>query len=364
VAGVYNRPPSHPEAKLIPFHYDYTDTKGLRKSNSESVIIGEKSTQGRGGMSAKIAAAEASVAPGSSVQACIVASGSDLTAIGDTFGPYAGLPPKGTLFANTASEVFQRAIAEYSREDGDTDARDKARAARDASRRLLSLSYEQRQEILNAVADSLVEPGNVKLIMEANGKDLADAAKNDVDAQLVRRLQLTEAKLSTLATGIRQIASAADPLNVELKDLDVAQDLVLKQVTVPIGVLMIIFESRPDSLPQIVALAIASGNGLLLKGGREANHSNKCLHKIIGDAVEDASNEVVSRDLVGLVTSRNEIKSLLALNDCIDLVIPRGGNALVSYIKSNTKIPVLGHADGVCHCYVDSSADVEKVRRG
>ena len=123
---------------------------------------------------------------------------------------------------------------------------------------------------------------------------------------------------------------------------------------------MIIFESRPDSLPQISALALASGNGLLLKGGKEATNSNAILHRVIGDAIEKGSNGEVKRDIIALVTSRGQVKDMLSLDDVIDLVIPRGGNSLVSYIKANTRIPVLGHADGVCHVYVDPSADSEK----
>ena len=133
-----------------------------------------------------------------------------------------------------------------------------------------------------------------------------------------------------------------------------------QQITVPIGVMLIIFESRPDSLPQIASLALSSGNGLLLKGGKEALHSNAALHKVIGDAIESASEGAISRDVIGLITTRSQIKELLALDDVIDLVIPRGSNQLVSYIKKNTHIPVLGHADGVCHTYVDATANAEK----
>jgi delta-1-pyrroline-5-carboxylate synthetase len=122
-------------------------------------------------------------------------------------------------------------------------------------------------------------------------------------------------------------------------------------------VLMIIFESRPDSMPQISALALASGNGLLLKGGKEAAHSNAAIHKVIGDAIEEGSGGQIKRDIIALVTSRGQVADMLSLDDVIDLVIPRGGNALVAYIKANTRIPVLGHADGVCHVYVDASAD-------
>jgi len=140
---------------------------------------------------------------------------------------------------------------------------------------------------------------------------------------------------------------------------ELSDGLELSQTTVPIGVLMIVFESRPDSMPQISALALASSNGLLLKGGKEATNSNAAIHKVIGDAIEDGSKGQISRDIIGLVTSRGQVADMLSLDDVIDLVIPRGSNALVSYIKANTKIPVLGHADGVCHVFIDSSAPPE-----
>jgi delta-1-pyrroline-5-carboxylate synthetase len=125
------------------------------------------------------------------------------------------------------------------------------------------------------------------------------------------------------------------------------------------GTLLIIFESRPDCLPQIAALCIRSGNGLLLKGGKEADRTNKYLHKLVADAISSACMGKVESSLVSLI-SRDEIPSLLKLENCIDLIIPRGSNELVQYIKSNTKIPVLGHADGICHVYIDKECDLVK----
>ena len=133
-------------------------------------------------------------------------------------------------------------------------------------------------------------------------------------------------------------------------------DLILEKQTAPIGVLLIIFEARPDALPQIAALALRSGNGLLLKGGKEASRSNAILHKLIVEAI----GEPLGPSLISLITTREEISDLLALDDVIDLVIPRGGNALVSHIQRSTRIPVLGHADGICHIYLDAAADLDK----
>jgi delta-1-pyrroline-5-carboxylate synthetase len=135
------------------------------------------------------------------------------------------------------------------------------------------------------------------------------------------------------------------------------QGLELTKVTSPIGVVLIIFEARPDALPQIASLAIRSGNGLLLKGGKEAVHSNSCLHSIITSCLVPACEP----SLIGLVTSRSEINELLKLKDDIDLVVPRGSNQLVSYIQNHTSIPVLGHADGICHIYVDENVDLAQV---
>lgn len=136
------------------------------------------------------------------------------------------------------------------------------------------------------------------------------------------------------------------------------QELILEKVTSPIGVVLIIFEARPDALPQIASLAIRSGNGLLLKGGKEAVHSNRCLHEIITSCLPPSCES----DLIGLVETRDEIDELLAMKDYIDLVVPRGSNQLVSYIQSHTSIPVLGHADGICHIYIDTEADLDEVR--
>lgn len=240
-------------------------------------------------------------------------------------------------------------------------AREMATASRKEARKLQTMPSDVRNSILHAIANSLVDRQDE--LLEANKLDLANADKTSVAAPLVARLKLTPAKIATLAKGIRQLAEQRDALGVVKSKRELAQGLELTLVTVPIGVLMVIFESRPDSLPQIASLALASGNGLLLKGGKEAVHSNAALHEVIGDAIEKASNNEISRDIIALITSRGQVKDLLTLDDVIDLVIPRGSNSLVSYIKANTRIPVLGHADGVCHVYVDASADAENASK-
>ena len=230
-------------------------------------------------------------------------------------------------------------------------------AARKEARKLLTLSYEVRQNILHTIAKSLIERKDE--LLTANAIDLLAAECNGTSDVLKNRLQLTESKLQTVADGILQIAMMPDPLNVVKAKRELSTGLILSQKTVPIGCLMIIFESRPDSVPQISALALASGNSLLLKGGKEAANSNAAIHNVIGDAIVKGSGGKISRDIIALMSSRGQVADMLKLDDTIDLVIPRGSNELVSYIKANTRIPVLGHADGVCHMYIDASADSE-----
>jgi len=237
------------------------------------------------------------------------------------------------------------------------EARRKALAARSEARKLLAMPYEVRQNILLAIADALLD--RKEELLTANQIDLEAAERDNISQVLKKRLKLSDAKLATLAAGLRQIAEKPDPLGVIKSKRELSDGLELTLTTVPIGVLMIIFESRPESMPQISALALASGNGLLLKGGKEASHSNATIHKVIGDAVEKGSEGKIKRDIIAIVTSHGQVADMLSLDDVIDLVIPRGSNALVSHIKSNTRIPVLGHADGVCHVYVDKSAKAE-----
>jgi len=356
VDGVYDRPPTEKGSKVIPFY-----------SVNSSVCIGSKSNQGRGGMQAKINAAVDAVKPGSKCNACVIGSGVDLNCIratlGEKFDPKFG-SPKGTLFATTNSYIEKEAMKEVESSsvfDASDEIKQKATCARNEARKLQSLSYEEKQKMLYAIANSLVAQKEKLLAM--NAIDIEQADLDDISLVLKKRLLLTEEKIQTLAGGIRQIADQANPLGVIKSKRELSDGLELTQVTVPIGVLLVIFESRPDCLPQISALALASGNGLLLKGGKEALNSLEALHEVIGDAIENSTNGKISRDIICLVTSRSQVTELLVLDDVIDLVIPRGSNELVSYIKQHTKIPVLGHSDGVCHVYVDASANIEDAEK-
>eukprot|EP01083_Nonionella_stella_P177649 625033_1 len=263
-----------------------------------------------------------------------------------------------SILARTAPMTSWSCISGSSSGEG---AREQAVHAQTASRSLQSLSTAEREDILRQIADSLLKSENE--ILDANRKDVEIANQSDMRAALKNRLKITPEKLRTVAEGIRQLASSYEPIGKVISRIEVSPGLILQQETAPIGVLMVIFESRPDVLPQVSSLAIRSGNGLLLKGGSEARHSNRILHRIIGDAIETASKGKVDRRLIGLVETREEIKNLLALDDVIDLCIPRGSGKLVSYIQDNTKIPVLGHAEGLCHLYIDEFADVEKAVR-
>jgi len=242
-------------------------------------------------------------------------------------------------------------------------AQGQAQAARAAARELQLLSYAERSNLLHAMADAL--EANAAEICAANEKDVATFASSAKGSDaaggaMAARLLLTPKKLAGVAKGIRSLAAQPDPLGRTTRLVEISPGLNLTQETVPIGVLLVIFESRPDVLPQVAALSIASGNGVLLKGGKEALLTNGALHRTLCDAIESASAGRVSGQVLGFVQGRDEIKQLLKLHKDIDLVIPRGSNAMVQHIMSSTRIPTLGHADGICHLYVDQAADADK----
>ncbi|KAG5496382.1 hypothetical protein JKF63_02684 [Porcisia hertigi] len=232
-----------------------------------------------------------------------------------------------------------------------------AKEARAGSSALNNLTYEERQKILRTVAKAL--QANEARILSANHEDMTAAKENAVAAPLLKRLELTPSKLATLVEGISTLADMADPIGQILAARELDNNLLLIKQTASIGVVLIVFESRPDSLPQIAALALCTGNGLLLKGGREAERSNAVLHDVIVSAVESSTQGRVPRGVIGLVTNRADVYSLLQMDEYIDLVVPRGSNAMVQDIQRSTRIPVLGHADGICHVYVHEDADVD-----
>ncbi|XP_010504420.1 PREDICTED: delta-1-pyrroline-5-carboxylate synthase B [Camelina sativa] len=333
VEGLYTGPPSDPNSKLIHTF--------IKEKHQDEITFGEKSKLGRGGMTAKVKAAVNAAYGGIPV---IITSGFAAENISKVLR---GLRV-GTLFHQDA-HLWAPVV--------DTTSRDMAVAARESSRKLQALSSGDRKKILLDIANAL--EANEKTIKAENDLDVAAAQEAGYEESLVARLVMKPGKISSLAASVRQLAEMEDPIGRVLKKTQVADDLILEKTSSPIGVLLIVFESRPDALVQIASLAIRSGNGLLLKGGKEAFRSNAILHKVITDAIP----KTVGGKLIGLVTSREEIPDLLKLDDVIDLVIPRGSNKLVSQIKNSTKIPVLGHADGICHVYVDKSCNLAMAKR-
>jgi glutamate-5-semialdehyde dehydrogenase len=234
-----------------------------------------------------------------------------------------------------------------------SEVRQQAEKAREA---YLKLSNADRTQILKDMACALRE--RAWEIFGVNKKDL-EAAEGKVPIPLYKRLLIDRTKLLDLAKGIEQLAAMPDPVGRILLETELDEGLTLRKVQTPIGVLAAIFESRPEVVGQIAALAIRSGNAVLLKGGREAAQTNAAIGAIIQDVLEKHG----VAGAVQLVSTREEVAELLAMNDLISLVIPRGSNEMVQSIQNSTRIPVLGHADGICHVYIDEAADPEKAVR-
>jgi gamma-glutamyl phosphate reductase len=227
-----------------------------------------------------------------------------------------------------------------------------AAAVRDARRGLSTAPAEARTAVLHRLAGLLRvrEPE----LLAANRADVDAARAASLTGPLLDRLALSASKLATLREGVEQLASGADPLGRVLERRELDQGLVLSRVTSPLGVLLIIFESRPDAVIQIGSLAIRSGNGLILKGGSEATESNRALVACLRDAL---AAEGLDPDAIVGVEGRAAVAELLKQDHAIDLVIPRGSGELVRSIQASTRIPVLGHAEGICHVYLDAEAD-------
>ncbi len=229
--------------------------------------------------------------------------------------------------------------------------------AENARLAFFKLSTEaDRTRILIEVAAAL--RGNAGLIVEANAKDL-ESARGNLSESLYKRLVLNDAKLRDVVDGIEQLAAMDDPLGRVLSETEIDDGLILRKVQTPIGVIAAIFESRPDVVPQIASLAIRTGNAVLLKGGREAVQTNA----VMGSVIRGVLDRYGLKDAVQILSTREEIAELLRMDDLISLVIPRGSNEMVRTIQESTRIPVLGHADGICHVFIDEHADVEKAVR-
>lgn len=230
-----------------------------------------------------------------------------------------------------------------------------AQQTRQAAIHLAGASTETKNQALEAVAQAL--EAATPEILEANVRDCQQAKEAGIANALYARLKLDATKLKGAIAGVRSVANLEDPVGtVQLKrELDTG--LVLTRLSCPLGVLGVIFEARPDAVMQIAALAIKSGNGVLLKGGQEALHSCQALVKAIQHGL---SNTQVSPNVVALLTSREETLELLNLDQDVNLIIPRGSNDFVRFVQENTRIPVLGHAEGICHLYVDQAAKLDQ----
>ena len=223
---------------------------------------------------------------------------------------------------------------------------------------LAAADSKLKNEALAHIARSLIDRKDE--ILKANAMDLKRSEEENLAAPLLKRLKFDDAKIADVVDGINSLIGLKDPVGKTLLSTELDEGLELYKVTCPIGVIGVIFESRPDALVQISTLCLKSGNGVLLKGGSEARETNRILADIISKATEEAG---IPANWIKLLETRADVDEMLKLDQYIDLVIPRGSNEFVRYIMDNSRIPVMGHADGICHCYVDEDADVDMAVR-
>ncbi|XP_071479465.1 delta-1-pyrroline-5-carboxylate synthase-like [Diadema antillarum] len=326
VDGIYSAPPGLEGSSLLNTVYP---------GDTAFITFGGKSRVGLGGMESKVKAANWALERGCSV---VIGNGMNRD---DIVLNIVNGRKIGTFFTET-------------KPTGVTP-ENQAVSAREGGRILQALAPQERAEIIERLADLLVQRSET--ILAANQMDIDNARRSEMTGPNLARLSLSEAKLRNLAEGLKQIA-ASSYRNVgrEVKRTLLSDGMLLKQVTVPIGVLMVIFESRPDCLPQVAALAISSANGLLLKGGKEATYSNEALFSLVEEALETHG----AKNAIALINTREEVGDLLKMSEDIDLVIPRGSKEMVQLIQEQSEgIPVLGHSEGICHVYIDAEADLE-----
>lgn len=226
------------------------------------------------------------------------------------------------------------------------------------SYKMAALSLDIRNDILKNVKEALIK--NQNDIFMANKMDMDAAEINGISDAVKKRLKFDEHKLDDVTKGIEELIHLEDPIGKTQFERQLDEGLILHRVTCPIGVIGIIFEARPDALVQISSLCIKSGNCAVLKGGKETTNTNKVLFNIIYNAAVEAG---APDGCLYQAELHSEIDELLACHKSVDLLIPRGSNKFVQYIMNNTKIPVMGHADGICHTYLDKEADMEKAVR-
>jgi len=228
--------------------------------------------------------------------------------------------------------------------------------AKQAALDLARLPTSVKDDALTRMADEL--ESNLEAILEANSNDLEFAQNENMAGPLISRLALNEEKVYGMAEGIRSVVRLADPVAQIESRMELDEGLNLTRVSCPIGVIGAIFESRPDAVAQISSLCLKSGNAVILKGGREAQNSNKIIVSSLHKALE--ATEGVPVASIQLIETRSEVAEMLQQDQSINLIVPRGSNDFVRYVQDNTKIPVLGHSEGICHVYIDSEADIHK----
>lgn len=240
--------------------------------------------------------------------------------------------------------------------------REIAEAAKRASRSLAPLDEARRNRVLEAMASALEQSASE--LYFANQQDMQSATSRSADealpASTLSRLKLTDGKLREMVEQVRSVSSLPDPLNRKLDAIELDEGLNLDKISVPLGVLAVVFEARPDAVTQIASLAIKSGNAVILKPGREVEQTAKAIISVLRAAL---ASDGIPEDAISLVLGRESVTELLAMHDLIDMVIPRGSKSLVEYVQANTRIPVLGHSEGICHIYVDRAADQELALR-
>ena len=238
-----------------------------------------------------------------------------------------------------------------------------AKSAKEAALKAADLTCDIKNSALLKIADAI--ENSAEKIFAANKDDLEEAEKlvasGEITKSTFNRLKLDQNKMRDMVQGIRDIAKLEDPINKKLLVRELDKDLTLYKISCPIGVLGIIFEARPDVIAQISSLAIKSSNAVILKGGKESKHTNQTILGIINSALDEIKG--FPKNLLQQVFTRDDVAEMLKCDKYINLIIPRGGNKLVKFIKENTKIPVLGHADGICHIFVDESADLEMAQK-
>ncbi len=234
------------------------------------------------------------------------------------------------------------------------DIKQAANAAKQASIKLAAADTSLKNLALKEIASELKKRQDE--IIRANEADILRSQKDNLAMPLLKRLKFDEKKILEVIDGIESLIQLQDPVGITLKATELDDGLELYKISCPIGVIGVIFESRPDALVQISTLCLKSGNAVLLKGGSEARNTNKILSEIISDATTRVG---IATGWIQLLETRDDVNAMLGLDEYIDLIIPRGSNEFVKFIMDNSNIPVLGHADGICHCYVDKAADLK-----